>query len=1419
MNKKIIILVLLSVVFWVGIQAQNIIRPKISCPNGVWVNSYNGVLFYQRVDLSVPNRGLDLEAVFYYNSSANEHNYGYGNGWSLGNEMRYINDSLGIIIEQGDGRQDLYKRYGNKFQAPAGVFSTLSFEGTTYLLTYKDGTQYSFNDVESKRVTQVKNRFGNTLDFAYDNGNLISITDINGRSIQFTWSTDTLLTQVGTSFDSRIWTYAYDENRNLISVTNPMGETVRYAYNKDNRIKTFIDAGGYATHVSYNDDGQAHRIKTDLTDKSIRYELAQNRTVFVDYLPDGASQFSTYIWDEQGRVIEKVGNCCGFSSKLAYDENNNVVRMEDANGHVTLYTYDSKGNMLSATDALGNIENYTYENTFNNIASYTDKKGNLYEFNYDDKGNLTAINGPLNTSTHYTYNNYGQVLTIKDANNNTTHYSYDAFGNLTSTTDALGNTVTISYTAQGLIASITNAKNGISHFTYDNMNRMIQTSDPLYHSKLMEYDNNGNIIRITDAMLQSTLVTYDQLGQPLKVIDPKNGTTQYSYNAKRQIVKVTDALGHSIRNFYDDHDWLTMSIDAINDTTYYYYDNIGQLASVELPTGQLLTYDYDALNRLMSISDQLGVIQSFLYDANGNVISKTDAEGNISHFQYDALNRLVESIDATGHSEYYTYDNNGNVLSYTDRNGHTITYTYNAVGQVLTERDDLNNTTTYTYDANGNLASVTDARGSMTSYQYDAGDQLKRIVFANGKTQQFVYDANGNLIAYTDESGHHTSFIYDALGRMIQKVYPDYTSDFFTYDAVGNILTADNADAQLTFAYDNSGKLLSETLNGMTTNYSYDTRNRRLTKTYPGGRTIVEEYDFRQRLTGIKEGSNYLASLSYNANNRITQRAYSNGTTTTYAYDVLNRLVQLTDNPDIANVQMTYDAVGNMLSKKDLIRITKSEVYDYDALNRLTSFKQGEITSGVEIPNPLKHVQYNMDALGNRTTVTTNGVVSTYTANNMNAYTNITGGENRNFQYDNNGNMLSDGTHTYQYNYNNRLISVDDGQTATYKYDAMNRRIQKTIVATNSTINYYYCGNQAIEERDADNAVTATYIFGISIDDVLQMKRGNNTYFYHKNHLGSVVALTDNNSNVVERYEYDPYGQPYFFDANDNSLDQSAINNVVLYTGREYDVETGFYYFRARNMCPMLGRFAQHDPMIYVDGMNTYSYVRNRPIGFNDPLGLATNDCSEDDGLCNKMNDYLNRITNGLSGKFENLLNDIYDVLGVFDNILGVMGGTENISVRDVSKFSRDLSKDFKFKKLGKKLYQGGKAGFKALNKTPLGKLWDRINLVPKVKNIISALCRLQAGSYESWNDVWNDVWNILQDWNLYAGVLGFGNEIGNWLEENWHIGETAFEFYGLDKFVQNTAEKYFEWQYGRNYGSGMVTPVLQGGVSHTVYK
>lgn len=93
-----------------------------------------------------------------------------------------------------------------------------------------------------------------------------------------------------------------------------------------------------------------------------------------------------------------------------------------------------------------------------------------------------------------------------------------------------------------------------------------------------------------------------------------------------------------------------------------------------------------------------------------------------------------------------------------------------------------------------------------------------------------------------------------------------------------------------------------------------------------------------------------------------------------------------------------------------------------------------------------------------------------------------------------------------------------------------------------------------------------------------------------------MVALTDERDRVVQEYEYDSFG---------NLHDQSSkIKQPFAYTGREYDRETGLYYYRARHYDPMEGRFISKDPIGIRAGVNLYSFVLNNPINFIDPLGL-----------------------------------------------------------------------------------------------------------------------------------------------------------------------------------------------------------------------
>jgi len=70
-----------------------------------------------------------------------------------------------------------------------------------------------------------------------------------------------------------------------------------------------------------------------------------------------------------------------------------------------------------------------------------------------------------------------------------------------------------------------------------------------------------------------------------------------------------------------------------------------------------------------------------------------------------------------------------------------------------------------------------------------------------------------------------------------------------------------------------------------------------------------------------------------------------------------------------------------------------------------------------------------------------------------------------------------------------------------------------------------------------------------------------------------VVALSNNNGILTERYEYDVFGQPTIYDANGDEITDSNVGNPYMFTGRRIDTETGLYYYRARYYDQYVGRF------------------------------------------------------------------------------------------------------------------------------------------------------------------------------------------------------------------------------------------------------
>lgn len=164
--------------------------------------------------------------------------------------------------------------------------------------------------------------------------------------------------------------------------------------------------------------------------------------------------------------------------------------------------------------------------------------------------------------------------------------------------------------------------------------------------------------------------------------------------------------------------------------------------------------------------------------------------------------------------------------------------------------------------------------------------------------------------------------------------------------------------------------------------------------------------------------------------------------------------------------------------------------------------------------------------------------------------------------------VLADFRHTYDA-LGNVLTSQDEGGTTTYAYDALSQVTSASGPAIDETYTYDAVGN-----RRSKNGLNYAYDIANSRDHAVSMTRGGATYYYVYDRLGSVVGLTNGAGELVVGYRYDPWG---------NLLAASGSNpgleNPFRFTSREWDAESGLYYYRLRYYDPAVGRFISRDPL------------------------------------------------------------------------------------------------------------------------------------------------------------------------------------------------------------------------------------------------
>jgi RHS repeat-associated protein len=319
------------------------------------------------------------------------------------------------------------------------------------------------------------------------------------------------------------------------------------------------------------------------------------------------------------------------------------------------------------------------------------------------------------------------------------------------------------------------------------------------------------------------------------------------------------------------------------------------------------------------------------------------------------------------------------------------------------------------------------------------------------------------------------------------------------------------------------------------------------------------------------------------------------------------------------NRTLAYDANTQLISATNPEApqtVMQSETFNYDPISNRTQDEGGTYTYDSHSQRLIQDYRYTYiyDKNGNLsskqevgTGIGTDGIV----------------GEVTNYFYSSENQLL--GFKVYP------AASASPSKEVTYVYNALGNRIGKKVIdhAAPSDLTktfsrgYAYDGKNILLEFDGSNNLLAKYTHSPFGEDVLaadvtssgvtaMLAQNAGGYMYLKDQLGAITDIADTSGNLVQHYVYSAYGQLLQIR---NAAGADVTSGPLLatsftFTGREYDSESGLYYYRARYYDPGTGRFLQKDPSpgkltIPVSVVNSYAYVGNNPANMTDPSGAS----------------------------------------------------------------------------------------------------------------------------------------------------------------------------------------------------------------------
>jgi RHS repeat-associated protein len=1087
-----------------------------------------------------------------------------------------------------------------------------------------DFVEYAYN--HNGYVTDVHDQLRNHTALKYEN-KAVDENDVPGK-----WKAGRIIPHISqlrtktsprgtaTEFpeDDFQWTFDYDDEGNLVMVTEPEGDP------------------RYTTRYDYNADGTLAKITDPITDAGPGPNPPPNprETIFNTYDANG---LATKVTDAAGKITR-----FGFDDDGLVEWIQDPLHADDTGGYPpsyrTYFEYDSfhrLGRQSTPKLSSGNGPLVWSAADYDANDNVTVQLAPEYGFNF--------VAGP---KTEMTYDSMDRVKTSNNPQDEETRLSYDAAGRVTDITSPEG------------VATAEKDQDHALFFDYDSLDRVVRRirydtdeSPAVAVITHLCYDVAGDLISSTAPKANvasvvcaapprfTTRFEYDDAHRRIKVFDPQgHPPTVVSYDANGNVKTSTDPLDNTTIFTYDQRDLLITTEEPFNEvrdvTTRYEYDALGRLAkqmsprAVDAASGSLATrYFYDPLGRLKTVElPSEGTQEKFYlrrdYDDNGNLKTTTLP---------DPAATLAEVPDSSRTD--LRYFDTGWIKSHNDHVNPESVFDYNARGQQLSRtfaEGALQRTESWGYASDGPLLEHGDKRDDKTVYDYNANNQLTVARDFSGITQ-------------AGEKPVRTEVAYDALDR-VRKVRhrkqtddaetTDYTFTRFGYDLNSNVETRvedgtetpeglEDPDGKTgTFGYDDGDWLTSQVS-------ELDSGCQKVVNTYTAI-GLEETRQISRASQACSENPNFAPKQStrwdYFKNAKLMKMTTRSGALGT-APIVESHTVDYTAAAVYMNGHRVSDTFFRLAPQADAPCRTEATqctaTYAYDALDRLTRELKDRGTT-------TEATDYELDPAGNVRKEVTGSSTTFFTYAGQRLEKIATGSEDhvvaRHF-YDDGGNLdcvttgdfpgtscpePASGELVKDYHYDalfrlERFVAYA-GTTPTddtsYDYDALDRVIKEveghslngTPKNRTTSLNYLGLTNLVTSETFAGDrkSLSKSYTYDasgnrMSLTDTPADGGDTKTYTYGYDVHGSVSLLLENaagdatdNSTVTASYGYDAYGD----EDQDLTSDPEEVTgpggtddplNAYRYTAKRFDSGSDTLDMGARRFGPDTARFLQPD--------------------------------------------------------------------------------------------------------------------------------------------------------------------------------------------------------------------------------------------------